>query len=197
MPVRELVAVRLVDGDCVRIAVDSAGRDRVDRCSVRSRDVDAEVEGAAGAGIVERAPDRMLLVERLHRPAVCAREGRRQERHDACREHRYSPDHDRRDRISRGLSVPDMHIAYGGVHGLIQIRNAGGRPPDARARAAEEGRSLSDYLLVQLTELARLPTLKEMTERIRRRSSVELPKPAAEIIREAREERDRQLGARH
>ena len=81
--------------------------------------------------------------------------------------------------------------------GHIQIRNV---PEDVhrtlKARAAKQGVSLSDYLLAQVTELARLPTLEEMTERVRSRSRVRLPKPAAELIREAREERERELDAR-
>jgi plasmid stability protein len=81
--------------------------------------------------------------------------------------------------------------------GHIQIRNV---PEDVhrtlKARAAQKGVSLSDYLLAQVTELAQLPTLEEMTERVRSRSRVRLPKPAAELIREAREERERELDAR-
>jgi len=81
--------------------------------------------------------------------------------------------------------------------GHIQIRNV---PEDLhrtlKARAAKQGVSLSDYLLAQVTELARLPTLEEMTERVRSRSQVRLPKSSAEIIREAREDRERELDAR-
>jgi len=92
-----------------------------------------------------------------------------------------------------------MHSACDMVEcmGHIQIRNV---PEDVhrtlKARAAKKGVSLSDYLLAQVTELARLPTLEEMTERVRSRSRVRLPKSSAEIIREAREDRERELDAR-
>ena len=80
----------------------------------------------------------------------------------------------------------------------IQIRNV---PEDVhrtlKARAAKRGQSLSEYLLAEISELARLPTLEELTERVRRRPPVRLPKPPAEIIREEREKRDRQLLDRH
>jgi antitoxin FitA len=81
--------------------------------------------------------------------------------------------------------------------GHIQIRNV---PDDVhrtlKARAAQKGMSLSDYLLAQVTELARLPTLEEMTERLRKRPRVRLPRSAAEIIREERDERERELERR-
>jgi antitoxin FitA len=82
--------------------------------------------------------------------------------------------------------------------GHIQIRNV---PEDVhrtlKARAAKEGRSLSEYLLAQVTELARLPTLEEMTERVRKRTRIRLDRPADEVIRDAREGRQRELDARH
>jgi antitoxin FitA len=55
---------------------------------------------------------------------------------------------------------------------LIQIRNV---PTDVhrtlKARAAERGRSLSDYLLEEVTRVARTPTPRELDERIRARES--------------------------
>lgn len=57
-----------------------------------------------------------------------------------------------------------------------------------KARAAQEGRSLSDYLLGELTRIARRPTRREALERIRMRGSADLT-PAAEELRLAREER--------
>jgi antitoxin FitA len=81
--------------------------------------------------------------------------------------------------------------------GHIQIRNV---PDDVhrtlKARAAKQGMSLSEYLLAEVSELARLPTLEEHVERVRSRSKVDLGASAAELIREAREERERQLDAR-
>ncbi len=73
--------------------------------------------------------------------------------------------------------------------GMIQIRNV---PDDLhrrlKARAAEEGITLSDYLLRMAEREADLPTFAELSERIRRRGRVRLRKPSAEIIRELREE---------
>ena len=54
--------------------------------------------------------------------------------------------------------------------GLIQIRDV---PDDVhrtlKARAAAEGRSLSDYVLEEVTRMARTPTPGELDERIRSR----------------------------
>ena len=71
---------------------------------------------------------------------------------------------------------------------MIQVRNV----PDAlhrklKARAATEGRSLSDYLLRELERIASLPTREEMLARLHGRSRVKLSVPAAEVIREERE----------
>jgi antitoxin FitA len=73
---------------------------------------------------------------------------------------------------------------------MIQIRNV----PDAlhrklRARAARSGRSLSDYLLAELTELARQPTLEELFERISHREAVEPSEPTAAAVRAERDAR--------
>lgn len=54
--------------------------------------------------------------------------------------------------------------------GLIQIRDV---PQDVhrtlKARAALRGTSLSDYLLTEVTRVARTPTPEELDERIRER----------------------------
>jgi plasmid stability protein len=79
----------------------------------------------------------------------------------------------------------------------IQIRNV---PEDVhstlKARAAARGMSLSEYLLEQLAEAARLPTLEDHVARVRRRPMVHMDVPPAALIREAREERERELDAR-
>jgi len=79
----------------------------------------------------------------------------------------------------------------------IQIRNV---PEDVhgtlKARAAARGMSLSEYLLEQVTDTARLPTLEEHVARVRRRPMVHMDVPASELIHEAREERERELDAR-
>ena len=72
---------------------------------------------------------------------------------------------------------------------MIQMRNV---PEDLhrklKVRAAEQGLSLSDYLLRMAEREAELPTLAELTERIRQRSHVRTRRSSAEIIRELREE---------
>jgi plasmid stability protein len=78
--------------------------------------------------------------------------------------------------------------------GHIQIRNV---PEEVHrtleARAAREGMSLSEYLLREVTELARRPSLAELAERIRRRPAVKLEIPVEEVIREEREARERHV----
>ena len=72
---------------------------------------------------------------------------------------------------------------------MIQVRNV---PDDLhrklKVRAAEQGVSLSDYLLRMAEREAELPTLAELSERIRQRSPVRSTQSSAEIIRELREE---------
>jgi antitoxin FitA len=79
----------------------------------------------------------------------------------------------------------------------IQIRNV---PDDVRRtleeRAAREGISLSDYLLRDLVELASRPALEETVERVRRRPMVRSRSSAAQLIREVRDERVRELDDR-
>jgi hypothetical protein len=62
-----------------------------------------------------------------------------------------------------------------------------------KARAAQEGLSVSEYLLREPDDLAERPTMAEVIERIRNRPRVRTKFSAAELIREAREERDREL----
>ena len=71
---------------------------------------------------------------------------------------------------------------------MVQIRNM----PDAlhrtlKARAADAGRTLSDYLLAELERVAARPTREEMLARIRGRKRVSLKTSAAAIIREERD----------
>jgi len=73
--------------------------------------------------------------------------------------------------------------------GMIQIRNV---PPELhrklKVRAAEGGKTLSDYLLEIVAREAEQPTLKEIVQRLKSRSPVYLDESPAEIIRELREE---------
>ena len=73
---------------------------------------------------------------------------------------------------------------------MIQIRNV----PDAlhrglKARAAMAGMSLSDYLLVEIREIADKPTLIELRERLHRRKPVSAQIDTAGLIRKEREAR--------
>jgi plasmid stability protein len=56
---------------------------------------------------------------------------------------------------------------------MIQIRNVPEKlHRTLKARAAEAGQSLSDYLLVELRDAAQRPTPAQMRERLDRRSRV-------------------------
>ena len=71
---------------------------------------------------------------------------------------------------------------------MVQIRNV----PDTlhrklKARAADAGQTLSDYLRAEMERLAALPTREQMLERIRSRTRVSLKTPVATVIREERE----------
>ncbi len=73
---------------------------------------------------------------------------------------------------------------------MIQIRNV----PDAlhrklKARAANNGMSLSEYLLSELREIADVPTLQEMQRKLASREPVDLPFSTAELIRAERDSR--------
>jgi antitoxin FitA len=73
---------------------------------------------------------------------------------------------------------------------MIQIRHV----PDAlhrklKARAAREGKSLSEYLLLEIERLAELPTMEEMRERLARRSRVDLHPSPTEMVRAERDSR--------
>ena len=71
---------------------------------------------------------------------------------------------------------------------MVQIRNV----PDAlhrklKARAAESGKTLSDYLLAEIGRVAARPTREEMLARIHSRKRVTLKTPASVVIREERD----------
>ncbi|MEK7407339.1 MAG: hypothetical protein AAB225_19870 [Acidobacteriota bacterium] len=73
---------------------------------------------------------------------------------------------------------------------MIQIRHV----PDhvhrkLKARAGKKGMSLSDYLLKEVERLAQEPTVEEFLERLSRREPVNLPIPAADVIRAERDSR--------
>jgi plasmid stability protein len=73
---------------------------------------------------------------------------------------------------------------------MVQIRNM----PEAmhrrlKSKAAQEGLSLSAFLLRELSVIAERPTLAEMIERMRKLPRVKLSRSSAELVREGREER--------
>ena len=70
----------------------------------------------------------------------------------------------------------------------IQIRNV---PEDLhralKIRAVQRGMTLSDYLLVEIEQVAAKPTLSELMDRLSREEPVELNEPPATIIRRHRD----------
>jgi plasmid stability protein len=73
--------------------------------------------------------------------------------------------------------------------GMIQIRNV---PDDLhrrlKVRAAEQGLSLSDYLLRMAEREASYPTIEELTDRIRRLGPSRMKEPPSAEIRRMRDE---------
>ena len=90
------------------------------------------------------------------------------------------------------MSESDMLCACDNVASMahIQIRNV---PDDLhrklKARAAQAGMTLSDYLLREAERAADRPTIAELTARIRSRNLVHSDVRAADLIREDRESR--------
>ena len=73
---------------------------------------------------------------------------------------------------------------------MIQIRNV----PDElhrklKARAALQGKSLSDYLLQTIAEAAERPSVEEWRARLRTREPMNLRDETLEILRAERDER--------
>ena len=71
---------------------------------------------------------------------------------------------------------------------MIQLRNV----PDAlhrklKARAALEGKALSDYLVEEVRKVAERPTLAELRERLHQRPTVKPKVPPAKAVREERD----------
>jgi antitoxin FitA len=74
---------------------------------------------------------------------------------------------------------------------MIQIRNV----PDElhrtlKVRAAKAGMTLSDYLLSEIEQVAKKPTMREWLERVRSREPVEVDEPPEVIIRRMRDADD-------
>ena len=95
--------------------------------------------------------------------------------------------------IGSSVNRPELDMRIACEHPLhmskmVQIRNV----PDVlhrklKSRAADSGRTLSDFLLAELERLAARPTRDEMLTRIHGRKRVRLKTPAAVVIREARD----------
>lgn len=80
---------------------------------------------------------------------------------------------------------------------MIQLRNV---PEELhrklKARAAQAGKSLSDYLLEQIRREAERPTMEELMKRLAALPPVKSRLSSAEIIRQERQKRARQLERR-
>ena len=81
-----------------------------------------------------------------------------------------------------------MHFAIVGTMPNVQVRHV---PDDVHRRlksqAALAGQSLNEFLLARMTDIASVPTVAEVAERIRQRPAYDGPSSATAI----REERDR------
>ena len=66
---------------------------------------------------------------------------------------------------------------------MIQVRNV---PENIhrrlKARAAQAGLSLSDYVVGELRKVTERPTMEELRKRLQQMDPVELPKPAAQMV---------------
>ncbi len=74
---------------------------------------------------------------------------------------------------------------------MIQIRNV----PDElhrklKVRAAQEGMTLSDYLLSEVEQIAEKPTLRELMEKLSHGEPVEVDEPPEVTIRRMRDADD-------
>jgi plasmid stability protein len=73
---------------------------------------------------------------------------------------------------------------------MIQLRNV---PDDVhralKRRALEEGTTLSDLLVREVTAIARRPTLDDIFARIQRRRTVRVSEPSPEAVRAERQAR--------
>lgn len=80
---------------------------------------------------------------------------------------------------------------------MVQIRNM---PEEihrtVKARAAQAGMSLSEYLLREIRKSAERPTMEELVAQLASLPPFRPSKSSAEMVREAREERMRELDRR-
>lgn len=80
---------------------------------------------------------------------------------------------------------------------IIQVKNV---PPamhsELRRRAQQEGTTIRDYVIKLIERDQRLPSKRDWLDRVSELEPVAVSQSAAEVIRETREERDRELAAR-
>ena len=70
----------------------------------------------------------------------------------------------------------------------LQVRNVPAALHRAlKSKAALEGRSLSNFVLAELSRFAERPTHRELRARLRQREPVHVDPPPAHLIRERRE----------
>ena len=73
---------------------------------------------------------------------------------------------------------------------MIQLRNVSEElHRTLKSRAAAAGMSLSDYLLLEIRQVAERPTVTELRQRLHRRRGVALNVSAADSVRQEREAR--------
>jgi antitoxin FitA len=83
-----------------------------------------------------------------------------------------------------------MHLQYADCMATVQSRDVSEKAlRRLKARAAEEGLSLSVYLGRQLEQIAERPTLAEMAKRLRTRTPTRLSDASVKALHDGRAER--------
>jgi hypothetical protein len=67
---------------------------------------------------------------------------------------------------------------------------------ELRRRAQQEGTTIRDYVMKLIERDQRRPSKRDWLDRVSDLEPVSVSQPGAEVVREAREERDRELMAR-
>lgn len=79
-----------------------------------------------------------------------------------------------------------MHVPYAHCMTTIQIRNVPEEVSrELKSRAAAEGRSLSDFLLTEVTRIAARPSRADIMQRILQRPRIDL-RDVAEMVDQER-----------
>ncbi len=86
------------------------------------------------------------------------------------------------------MCITCIHVVH--MSKMIQIRNVPNKlHRELKVRAAQEGMTLSAYLLAELRQTVERPTIGELRERLRGRAPVRLRVSAAEAVRAERDRR--------